>query len=180
MADPFITPQDVVELLGKGDTADPGLLIATTAACDIVRDAAEQVFSEVAQDTVVLDGTDTDALPLPHLPVQTVRTVSVAGTAVDDYTLNDNGILFRGTVGGCESTWPAGRQNVTVVYDHGYADGEIPASVRMIALGLASRIYVQGPAVSETIGQASVSYGGPASELTKTELLVLAKYRQIR
>lgn len=180
MADPFISEADVVELLGRGDPSDPGLTIAVTSACDIVRDAAGQVFTAVPQDSVTLDGTDTDALPLPERPVTTIRTVSVEGTAVDDYTVNDNGILFRGTVTGDGSTWPRGRQNVTVVYDHGYADGEVPASVRMVALGLASRLWVQGVAVSESIGQSSVTYGGPASELTKTELLILSKYRQIR
>jgi hypothetical protein len=53
--------------------------------------------------------------------VTAAGTVLVSGTAVTDYTLNGNGILFRGSAGlDPRPVWPSGRQNVAVTYDHGY------------------------------------------------------------
>jgi hypothetical protein len=48
--------------------------------------------------------------------------------------------------------WPSGRQNITVTYDHGYADADLPRDVRMVALSVASRIAVQGVALEESVG----------------------------
>jgi hypothetical protein len=64
MADPFIAPQDLVDYLGRGTITDPGMLIATDAACDTVRTIAERTFNQ-STSTVTLDGTGTDALLLP-------------------------------------------------------------------------------------------------------------------
>jgi hypothetical protein len=76
MPDPFISPQDIVDYLGRGGTADPGMLIATDAACDIVRTLAERDFN-AGTATITLDGTGTDALLIPnrYLPA-TVGTVT--------------------------------------------------------------------------------------------------------
>jgi hypothetical protein len=73
-----------------------------------------------------------------------------------------------------------GRQNVTVTYDHGYLDADLPRDVRMVALSVASRIAVQGVAVEESIGAVSIKYAAPALELTPNELRVLRKYRPTR
>lgn len=181
MPDPFISPLDVVNYLGRGGTADPGFIIATDAACDICRTFAEQTFNEVLSDTVILDGTGTDALLLPQLPVNAVGTVFEGATAVDDYSLNSNGILFRGSAGvDPRPVWPRGRQNISVTYDHGYASIDLPRDVRMVALSIASRLVVQGVATEENIGDVRVKYAGPATDLTKSEQMILAKYRRIR
>lgn len=185
--DPFIAPQDLVDYLGRGTASDPGMIIATDAACDICRDIAEQTFN-AGTATVTLDGTGTDSLLLPDLPVNSVSVVTVAGGTVTDYVLNDNGILFRkdtGTdvdyVNACRTlTWPEGRQNITVTYDHGYASADLPRSVRMVALSIASRLVVQGVAVEESNGAVSVKYAGPSTDLTAGELRILRKYRQTR
>jgi hypothetical protein len=188
MADPFIAPIDLVNYLGRGTISDPGMLIATDAACDMVRTLTEQTFNQ-STSTITVDGTGTDALLLPELPASRAGTVTVAGGTVTDYVLNTRlGILIRkssGTdadyVNACRTLiWPEGRQNVTVTYDHGYADSDLPRDVRMVALSIASRLVVQGVATQESNGPVSVTYGGPATDLTAGEERILQKYRQTR
>lgn len=181
MPDPFISVQDLIDYLGRGGTADPGMLIATDSACDTVRTIAERDFNQVIGGTAVLDGSGTDCLLLPHLPVTAAGTVTVNGGTITDYVLNGNGMLFRGTAGiDPRPVWPLGRQNVRVTYDHGYADQDIPRDVRMVALSLASRLVVQGPAVEENIGTVSIKYAGPPMDLTNSEKAILRKYRPTR
>ena len=187
MPDPFISPTDLVNYLGRGTASDPGMIIATDAACDTVRTIAEQTFN-AATSTVTLDGTGTDALLLPELPVSAAGTVTVAGGTVTDFVLNGNGILFRKasdtdvdyTDAYRTLTWPVGRQNITVTYEHGFADADLPRDVRMVALAIASRLVVQGVATEETIGDVRMKYAGAASDLTAGELRILRKYRGIR
>jgi hypothetical protein len=180
MPDPFITPQDVVDYLGRGTATDPGLLIATDAACDMVRTVAEQQFNR-GTTTYTLDGSGTDALLLPELPVASAGTVVVNGAAVTDYTLNGNGILYRGTAGGYpRPTWPEGRQNVTVTAVHGYEDVDLPRDVRMVALQAAARIAMQGVASEETVGATRIKYANAATDFTTNELRILRKYRRLR
>jgi hypothetical protein len=144
---------------------------------------------------------------LPELPVTAAGTVVVNGGTVTDYVLADNGRLIRtsGTSATTDwwnsewgwfpfsntgftspsydrrlfptSTWPLGRQNVAVTYDHG---GAVPSSVRMVALSLASRLVVQGVAVQEQVGGDSVRYAGPAMDLSANELRILRKHRPTR
>jgi len=190
LPDPFISRQDLTDYLGRDVTSDDGALIALDAACDTVRTVSEQTFNRVVGGSVTLDGTGTDAILLPELPVSRAGTVTVNGTAVTDYVLADNGVLYRrgplsgaGTVW-CDDyvprTWPSGRQNITVTYDHGYEDADLPRDVRMVALNLASRLIVQGVATEETNGDQRVKYAGPAMDLTATEQIVLRKYRKHR
>lgn len=181
MPDPFISTQDIVDYLGRGATGDPGMIIAVDAACDIVRTVAEQTFNQVIGGTVVLDGTGTDALVLPGRPVTAAGTVLVDGTAITDYVLTANGMLFRGSAGGDpRPVWPTGRQNVQVTYDYGYADADLPRDVRMVALSIASRLLVQGPASEEQVGDVRIKYASAATDLTNGERMILRKYRRSR
>jgi hypothetical protein len=188
LPDPFISRDDLTDYLGRDVTADDGALIAVDAACDTVRTIAEQSFNE-ATSTVTLDGSGTDALLLPELPVSAAGTVVVSGGTVTDYVLKDNGVLVRKladpTVVDWDSDvsptlirWPAGRQNVVVTYDHGYADADLPRDVRMVALSLASRLIVQGVATAERVGDNTITYAGPATDLTAGEKAILRKYRR--
>lgn len=180
MPDPFISAQDLTDYLGRDVSADDGAIIALDAACDTVRAVAERQFNR-GTTTYVLDGTGTDALLLPELPVNSAGTVTVNGGTVTDYVLNGNGILFRGTAG-CDPrpTWPMGRQNIVVTVDHGYASVDLPRDVRMVALSVAARIIVQGVAVEESLGTRRIKYAGPALDLTKGEAAILRKYRPTR
>jgi hypothetical protein len=179
MPNPFISTKDIVDYLGRGGTADPGMIIAADAACDMVRTMAEQSFNRDTT-TVTLDGTGTDALLLPDMPVSGAGTVTVNGGTVTDYTLASNGILLRGTAGvDPRPTWPTGRQNITVTFDHGYSDQDIPRDIRMVALSVASRLVSQGPVIQEGIGNVNVRYGVNATDFTNGELMILRKYRRL-
>lgn len=110
MGAPFITPQDLSDLLGRDVLTDNGALFAVESACEIVRVIAEQNFDPVFGDTVTLDGTGTDCLLLPELPATAAGTVLVAGGTVTDYVLADNGRLIRkaspaGTAGTADWWW---------------------------------------------------------------------------
>lgn len=183
MGAPFISRQDLSDYLGKDVTADDGATIAVDSACDMVRTLTEQDF-DAATETITLDGTGTDALVLPQLPVSaagTVALISSSGgtTAVTDYALNGHGILLRTRGSHSVAVWPAGRQNVEVTYDHGYGTADFPADVRMVALSVASRLIVQGPALEENLGDSHIVYAGAATDFTSGEKLILGRYRQI-
>ena len=182
MPDPFIGVQDLSDYLGRDVTADNGALMAVDAACDIIRDITEQDFNQ-ATSTVALDGTDTDALVLPQRPVIAAGTVTVNGVPVTDYVApTPDGFLYRGTASSSswEPKWPAGRQNIRVTYDHGYTFAgtvnNIPRSVRMVAIMIASRLVVQGVAQSETVGDVTMGYGMAATDLTTGEEAILYGY----
>lgn len=187
-AAPFISRQDLTDYLGRNVNSDDGALAAVDAACDICRDIAEQTFNRVLGDTVTLDGTGTDALLLPELPVSAAGTVSLrdpegtwttAGTA--DYTLNGDGILLATNASGTfANTWPTGRQNIRVTYEHGYADADLPRSVRMVALTIASRLIVQGVAQFESDGGGSIRYAVNSTDLTNGEKAILRKHRRTK
>jgi len=188
MADPFISQQDLSDYLGRDVTEDEGALAAVDAACEMCRTIAGQTFNQVFGDSLTLDGAGTDALVLPEFPATAAGTATVAGTAVTDYKLDtENGILLR-TAGTAEvetaewcttaRRWPRGRQNITVTYDHGYADEDLPRDVRMVALSVASRLIVQGVAAEERIGDDQVKYGTNATDFTAGEKLLLGKYRR--
>lgn len=182
MPDPFISTQDLVDYLGRGETTDPGMIIAADAACDIVRDLAERDFN-AGTATIALDGSGTDAMLIPnrYLPVTAAGTVTVNGGTVTDYVLNSNGMLFRGTAGvDPRPVWPLGRQNVSVTFAHGYAEVDLPRAPRIVALSIASRLVVQGVATEESVGAVRVKYAGAATDLTNGEKWILMKYRGIR
>jgi hypothetical protein len=73
--------------------------------------------------------------------------------------------------------WPAGRQNVRVTYEYGYATVDFPRDVRAVALSIAARLMVQGVAKSETVGETSITYASASTDLTNGEKAILAKYR---
>lgn len=182
--DPFITAQDLTDYLGRDVTADNGAIIALDAACDMCRTIGEQSFNR-GTTTYTLDGTGTDAILLPDLPVNSAGTVLVDGTAVTDYMLAGNGVLLRGTATsasywGWRPVWPTGRQNVVVTADHGYDVLDVPRDVRMVALSIASRLVVQGVAIEESLGANRIRYGTNATDLTNGERLILEKYRPTR
>lgn len=188
MADPFIDETDLSEYIGRDVTSDPGALIAIDAACDFCRDISEQVFNEVTDDTITLNGTGTDALLLPQIPVTAVSDVAVldadgdfAAAAVGDFAFTSDGVLYATDTLGTStfgSIWPIGRQNIQVTYDHGYADADLPRSVRMVALTIANRLFIQGPHRSESFGDVNVTYSAEATAVMPTEKLLLTKYKR--
>jgi hypothetical protein len=195
--DPFITTQNLSDLLGIDVTADPAADLAVAAACDTVRQITEADFN-YGTSTVSLDGTDTDALVLPNPPVANAGTVVLIGYGGDwgdwgfsasagtitDYTVATDGTnrLMRGLPGAgvFRPVWPRGRQNVVVTYEHGYAPADLPESIQAVALSIASRLVVQGVAQSETVGDVTVAYAAAAGDLTRGEERLLYGFLQRR
>ena len=188
MGTPFISRDDLSDYLGRDVAADDGATIVVDAACEMVRTMTEQTLDAVSEDTITLDGTGTDAIILPQLPVNGAGTVNMIGsdggtTAVTNYALKGNGVLLR-TRGSAaaeedyvETSWPIGRQNVEVTYDHGY--DSVPEDLRFVALTLASRMIVQGVASEESQATERVRYGTNATDFTDGERAIMHKYRQV-
>lgn len=172
-------------MLGRGSSSDPGMTIAIDAACDMVRTFTEQTINQVSGESITLNGHGGGAILLPELPATNIQFVTVNGTTVSDYVLEDNGILRRTAGTGdydryAGGTWPEGVQNITVKYTHGYAGTAVPRDLKMVALQIAQRLVVQGVALSEQVGQTRVTYANAATDLTSTERIILGKYKQLR
>jgi hypothetical protein len=196
MADPFVSREDLSDYLGRDVTADDGALIAVDSACETVRTLCEQDFNPVVGDEIDLDGTGTDTILLPQLPVDAAGTVVVNGETLDgtiDYTLTDDGQLVRTSGTAIWSTWsqsgypiaywPQGRRNITVTYDHGFQTAgeiDVPSDIRKVALDLAYRNITQGNLSNEAIGQVTKNYAVGPTDLSANEMRVIQKYRTRR
>lgn len=204
MTTTLATPQVLASLRGVTyDPTDLTQVLALEAASDAARSYCGQTFDLVEGDVVRLDGTGTDALLLPQLPVTEVAAVATLSLVTVDgvtsqvetalettdwYPLGAAGILYRRD-GAC---WPLGYANVQVTYSHGYVlpDQEgtnLPADLQLVVAQMAARIHASPDgrsAESETVGSYSVTYGGGGGSDTVTilplELTVLGKYRQRR
>lgn len=185
MATPFITVTEAEIAATARGTA------VITAACDFVRLFTEQDITPVVNGgTAILDGTGTDCLLLPQLPVLNAGTViESSGTLTlgTDYKLSDNGELYRlpGVIDSGWSTqelrtyWWPGRQNVVVTYDYGYSSA--PDDLKEVAIQMAKRLNSQnGNVIFEQLGQRSIRYASAASEWTGTEKIILRRYKQAR
>lgn len=188
----FITVTEVGDYVGRDLSADDGATLAVSMACATVRTLTEQDFAPVHGGTAVLDGTGTDTLLLPQVPVNAAGTVVVNGStlATNEYVATSDGRLMRtaGTATGWDSWaqygracgyWPPGHQNVTVTYDYGFS-GTAPDDIRMVALMIATRLVTQGGATSETVGQVTRRYAVAGTDLTNGEKAIIRKYKVAR
>lgn len=178
MPDPIVSRTDLSNYLYDGNrdlSANDMALAAVDAASDACRTTSGQVINLVEDEELTLDGSGTDVLLLPQQPVVSVASIIDGNDETvddDDWTLTSVGTLVR--PGG---VWTMGRQNFTVTYTHGWSDEDIPRDIRMVALSMAGRIFMQGPVVFESIGKRQMRYAGPAMDFTKTELAILRKYK---
>src|SRR5699024_9585883 len=102
---------------GLTDTEAELLLELASSA---VRAAAGQMLTATSDDEVTLMGTTGSWLVLPEQPVTGISSVEVDGEPVDDYT-RFGSRLWR------DAGWadhPSRPMPVTVVYDHGYVEGD--------------------------------------------------------
>ena len=182
MTAPFISVTDLAAALHRTIDPDDALgEMACDAASQVVRDYCRQHINLVTDDEVLLDGTDTDAIMLPELPIVEVGPVLVEGTALttDEWTLGDPnvGILYRTPA---TSKWTLGRSNVEVTYTHGWSVSTptgVPSSLRIVALYVAMRIWDQGIVNTEGVGGYSASYSD--SLITPMEKRIIDHYRQV-
>lgn len=194
--EPFITTADLGAYLRRDVTGDLMAELAVGSACETLRDMIGQDLDGKVDDVVTLDGSGTDALLLPQLPVAEVAAVYLL-TAGDpilvpaaNYYLGDDGVLYmrRGL------RWLPGRGLYQVIYSHGWntqaesgGSGSglnvsdlpaLPRTLRILATTWAARIYDQGLVSQESVGGYQVIYSAESSlSLTKGELALVAKYR---
>lgn len=188
----LITVQNLVDYAGVSSGAKATL--AVDAANQIVKTLTEQHLEEVQDDVILMDGTGTDTVLLPELPVTEVSSVYENDellTELEDYVLSHDGTLVRlpTVVDNGWSTqtlrrnWPIGERNLEITYTHGYASNALPNDLKMVALSIASRLFNEsaGNVISETLGQYSVRYSDTgSSDLTFTEKTILRKYRRAK
>ena len=195
--DPFIDINDLYAYLrlpplGVGDTDDLAT-IALDSACYTIRGFLHQTINLVTNDVIAIDCDGNDTIMLPEAPVVSVsdvRRLSVLGdgdadaddigpavnTPIDPsaYLVEyDRGMLVLRAGG----IWGDDRGAVQVTYTHGWT--VIPTDIRIVALTVAARIYDQGLAKAETIGNARLVYSHDESlGLSPREKDMLVKHRR--
>lgn len=159
------------------DTAD----IALDGACQVVRDYCDQNLETTVVTDALVDGSDIDELVLPNFPIQPGEsseptvTIYADGTLVDEAAYDvdlDSGIVTKND----GSVWNLGTKNVKVSYTYGY--DVVPASVRLMSLQVAIRIYEFGMYQRETVGALTADYVIGAGSLTELEKEALYPYRR--
>ncbi len=197
--EPFISIDDLAAYLRRDLTADVLAEMAIGSACETLRDMIGQDLAGVIDDIVIMDGTGTDTLLLPQVPVHDVTSVKLNGRVIPDTTYyldKRDGALYRKSTfwpsfGGLFSMlWLQGRGVYEVTYSHGWnaadASGSggvadlppIPRTLKILATTMAARIYDQGLVSQENVGTYRVIYSAESSlSLTKGEMAIIAKYR---
>jgi hypothetical protein len=168
----FITKPELEAYIGYQADATKATMVID-AACDLIRNSTGQRF-EAGEETILLDGTGTDAIVLPQVPVEAVTEVMNDEEAVTDFMLSGAGLLLRKF----PQTWSPGRQRVKVKYSFGYAT--VPADLKLLAVTIAARVYQQGIVMQETVGMTQVTYATDSLSLTAGEKNILSRYKTIR
>lgn len=177
MADQLATPQDLASLmqvdyatLTAAEQATMTMLVELATA-KVQRAAGGQRIVDLT-DTAVIDVNPGDwdrYLSLPQLPVRSVASVLIDGTAVTDWRLSQQ-MLWRSA--GWSQPWGEPTQ-VTVTYTHGHPDGSQWLQVaRDHTLALARMPYGNPEGVkSERIDDYQVSYGEAEARMQMTEFM---------
>jgi hypothetical protein len=180
--DPFIDEEDLSTYLGRDVTAEDLAWSAAVAACNMIRNAADQSFALVEDEEVLIDGSGTDTILLPELPVSDVTEVYDADDELldpdEDYLVDKKrGALVRRSRTG---VWTEGRGNYVVTYSHGYS--AVPEDLRVLAMTVAARLYDQGLAKQESTGGHSITFASddPVGLTRREKESVVAKYRPVR
>lgn len=159
---------DVLFTIGEARAFDGGALASTTgypdAAILAARDRIAEAFAEICGTAFgaryarePLDGDGSESIRVSQgrvLAVRTVRTRSAgtwtAFTAAElaDLIAYPTSLLYRETLG----TFPAGRRNVEVEYEHGLQP--VPAELRLAALRLLRDQLVKSPLDDRATSQA--------------------------
>lgn len=190
--DPFIDVSDLyayLRLPPPGDTDDLAT-IALDAACYTIRGFLHQTINRVDNEIIAIDTDGSDTIMVPEAPLISVSDVQMIAAPVwvtDDFSpgLNtvidpssylveyDRGMLVLRAGG----SWGDDRGSVQLTYTHGW--DVIPTDIRIVALTVAARIYDQGLAKAETIGNARLVYSHDESlGLSPREKDILVKYRR--
>jgi hypothetical protein len=165
----FATPADVAAL-ASGD-AQAALDVVTA----LMRAYTRQTLTAVADDAVILAGTQSRRLLLGERPVTAIDSlILVDGVALADieWRWNRRGVLWR------QEGWGDDVTAVQLTYDHGFAT--VPADLAAVSRTAAVRLSSNpgGRAHYTVVGDFQVGFGQPELAFTLAELAVLNKYRR--
>lgn len=204
------TLDDVAATLGRALTTDQvtaGTRLLDMASA-IVRNYTRQTITQVLNDSVTLPGNWGNTLDLPAKHVTAVHSVAMNGGTMSNtqWRLVEGGRLFLGTgafmpdygstIWGGTALWgPAGSNQgpqaigntwqgptaqITVSYDHGYAD--VPADIANTVAGMvANQLNAEVGIQSETIGGYKVVYARQSNSgmaLSDDDKKILNYYRK--
>lgn len=150
-SDLLAAPETLAARLGAS-ASDPRIRDALAAASARFRAAVRHHVSHVDDDTVVLDGTGSESLLLPHSPVTAVSAVVVEGSDVTEQVQRSTEGMLR-YPGGFPDTLGA----VSVTYSHGY--DPVPDEIADVVLSAAETAYAgAGDVASMTVGGEQVTF----------------------
>lgn len=180
----IVTLSEMKAELGLTDTTDDAALTLWMAALDGRFDSfLNRTLARSAAAEEIFDGGG-KMLLLARFPVESVASINVDGAALwaadtlldaDAYRLNKTrGRIYYGTSG--DIAWPAGRQNIRVIYAGGYVGaGELPAAGQTAMPEAIRRAYLMQCGFEwrnrSHLGQASVSAQGAGINLAPAKLL---------
>jgi hypothetical protein len=195
----FCTVQQVSAYLQTTlDPADDFALLCVEAATEMIQKYTNQTFVYTVDETTILDGSGSDIMLLPELPVVSVsecitdidtgtpRTLldkTHGANAEFDFT-TDSGLLIRrrgqfvmweSRFAAVYGVWPDRRASVQVTYTHGYPI--VPRDLQMITVVAAARGIAQDGADQEFTGHYRVRYASQPGTLTGGERRTLDRYR---
>jgi hypothetical protein len=169
MTDPFVSIDDLSDIVGTDLTTDDVATIVLDAACQTVRDYLGHIVN-LTEETITLDGNGRPRMLLPQPPVREVSEVIIVAGADDgtdltlevtDYAVERKRLLhytpdssmYSWVIGPWPYLgWPLGLGNIQITYEHGWDVSEpdsapppgyerVPSSIRKVALDLAARSY---------------------------------------
>lgn len=175
MEQPFISAGELATYLRypSGSMDQSLAALSIQGACQQVVDFLEQEV-EPSSAAIWLTGSGTDLQRIPYHPVTEITEVLIDDEELveDDYTWDqsENAIIRD------ESVFPMGPRRVKVTFEYGHVD--VPATIKLVALQLAARIYEMGPYSSENVGSSSETMIEGGAQLNHLEKLALAQYRK--
>lgn len=181
MADQLCAPEDLASLLEQDLDAYKAIMLVecATAVVQATCDQPPQRLIAVEDDEIELPGAASGWLALPQRPVTAVTSVEVDGEALTVGTdCRLVGSRLWRNVGWASCAWEP--TTVTVVYDHGYADGhQLLQLARSATLSLIKGVYGNpGGATRLAIDDYSEAFEAMSAQMDASEFLVRRLQRQ--
>lgn len=171
----FATADDLAARLGIVLTGAEGTRATTllALASELIQDVVKQKISLVEDDVLSMPGTVEDRIALPERPVVSVDSVMLDDVALtegsdwylDGATIYRRALVFNPTIGVLDGPFLLGSgfgtplQTLAITYTHGYADDDVPGTVKAVCLEAVVRCFVNPGAVArETVGNTSTVY----------------------
>lgn len=169
MADQLVTPTELASFLQQDLDLSTANLVINLATAKVQAACGQRLIAATSTAVIGVPFWSCEfELELPQLPVRTVSSVAIDGTAVTDYYLRSQK-LWRAL--GWQTSAVAPSQ-VTVVYSHGYDAGAQGLELaRDMTLALAGAGYISpgGAVASEQIDDYRVTYADADARMQLTK-----------